>query len=149
MEQVVGCHWQPQVIGGKPMDAIKSVGSAMPDPIRESVSAAAQEAKASPAVPRTPELELPKKAVLAAPETTFDPKQMQARLQEAVDQLNEQLSRNDTALRFGIDNRISRFVVTVRSSESGEVVRQIPGEDILRVAHKIEDLKGILYSKDA
>jgi flagellar protein FlaG len=125
------------------MNEISRVGALPAETVRES-----GESRVTPGVRVNPDVALPKKAVLTAAETAFDPKQMKARLQEAVDQLNEQLSRNDTALRFGIDNRIDRMVVTVRSSGTGEVVRQIPAEEILRVAHKIEDLKGILYDKN-
>jgi len=38
-------------------------------------------------------------------------------------------------------------VIRVRNLSTGEEVRQIPTEDVLRMAHKIDDLKGILYNK--
>jgi flagellar protein FlaG len=38
----------------------------------------------------------------------------------------------------------NKVVVTVKSRESGEVVRQIPSEVALRVAHNLEDMKGLL-----
>jgi uncharacterized FlaG/YvyC family protein len=37
----------------------------------------------------------------------------------------------------------------VRNTSTGEVVRQIPSEDVLRVAHKMDALRGILYNKAA
>jgi len=37
-------------------------------------------------------------------------------------------------------------VVTVRSAETGEVVRQIPNETVVKVAHNIEKMKGLLFS---
>jgi len=33
----------------------------------------------------------------------------------------------------------------VTSKQTGEVIRQIPGEAVLRVANSIESLKGILF----
>jgi len=39
--------------------------------------------------------------------------------------------------------------VTVRNKENGEVVRQIPGDEVLAVAHNIERLKGIIFSRNA
>ncbi len=77
----------------------------------------------------------------------FDPKQLRARVEEAIDRLNEQMVANGRDLRFSIDQRIDRTVVTVRSSASGEIVRQIPDEALLRVARSIEDLKGVLYNE--
>ena len=38
-------------------------------------------------------------------------------------------------------------VVTVVNKESGEVIRKIPGEAALRIAHSIESLKGVIYNK--
>ena len=48
-------------------------------------------------------------------------------------------------LGFSYDDRLNREIVTVRKEGSGEVVRQLPPEVVLRVAHSIEDLKGLLY----
>ena len=77
----------------------------------------------------------------------FDLKQLRSRVEEAIDRLNEQMAANGRDVRFSIDNRLDRTVVTVRSSDSGEIVRQIPDESLLRVARSIEDLKGILYNE--
>jgi uncharacterized FlaG/YvyC family protein len=35
--------------------------------------------------------------------------------------------------------------VTVKSTATGEVIRQIPSEAVLRVAHTFEALKGLLH----
>jgi flagellar protein FlaG len=72
---------------------------------------------------------------------------MRQRLQEAVDRLNEQMKSTGRDLAFGIDEQIDRSVITVKSSTSGELVRQIPGDDVLRVARSIEELKGVLYDE--
>ena len=31
------------------------------------------------------------------------------------------------------------MIVTIRDAETGEVIRQVPGEDALRIAQRIED----------
>ncbi len=84
----------------------------------------------------------------AAPKVDFDPKKMQQELEEAVERLNKMMESGKRGLGFSVDNQINVTVVTVKDSNTGEVVRQIPSEAVLRVAHRIEDLKGILYSKD-
>jgi uncharacterized FlaG/YvyC family protein len=38
-------------------------------------------------------------------------------------------------------------VIRVSNTATGEVIRQIPSEDVLRMAHQIDALKGILYNK--
>jgi hypothetical protein len=37
----------------------------------------------------------------------------------------------------------------VRSTDTGEVIRQIPNETVVRVAHNIEKVKGLLLNAKA
>jgi flagellar protein FlaG len=46
-----------------------------------------------------------------------------------------------------MDEEINRPVITVRNIETGEVVRQIPSEEIIRMAHSIEEGKGLLFNE--
>jgi len=87
------------------------------------------------------ELKAPEK-----PRLSLDVAEMQRNLREAIDRLNEQMQRNGRDLNFAIDRKVDRTVVTVRSAQTGEVVRQIPDEAVLRVAHNIEDIKGMLLN---
>jgi flagellar protein FlaG len=48
-----------------------------------------------------------------------------------------------------MDEALGRPVVTVRNTESGEVVRQIPNEVVVKVAHNIEAFKGLLHNGTA
>lgn len=82
-------------------------------------------------------------------ELAFDANEMQRNLDEAIARLNEQMVRNGRDLNFSVDKVVDRTVVTVRSSTTGEVVRQIPNDTVLKVAHNIEDIKGLLLNADA
>jgi len=44
---------------------------------------------------------------------------------------------------------LKRPVITVRNTNTGEVVRQIPTEEVIRVAHRMDALKGILFNKSS
>ena len=68
-------------------------------------------------------------------------------LKETVSRLNEHLQRSGRNLLFSVDDEIDRTVITVKNSQTGQVVRQIPDESLLRVAHSIEDLKGLLHNE--
>jgi flagellar protein FlaG len=81
------------------------------------------------------------------PEAAFDPAEMRQRLQAAVDRLNEQMRETGRDLAFGIDEQIDRSIIKVTNTTSGELVRQIPSDEVLRVARSIEDLKGVLYDE--
>ncbi len=72
-----------------------------------------------------------------------DHKETRRQLEEATEHLNQQMKRNSRDLSFSVDDVSNRVVVTVKNRE-GEVVRQIPNEVVLRVAHNMEDIKGLL-----
>jgi len=38
-------------------------------------------------------------------------------------------------------------VVTVRKADTGEVIRQIPNDVVVRMAHSIDALKGLMLDK--
>lgn len=77
----------------------------------------------------------------------FDAAQMRKEIEEAVERLNEQMRHEGRALAFSVDQKSSQTVITVKNSQTGEVVRQIPDETLLKVAHSLEDLKGLLYDE--
>ena len=63
-----------------------------------------------------------------------------------VSQLNQQMQLNNRNLGFTLDRRLNTPVITVTDKNTGDLVRQIPAESVLRVAHSIENLKGVLYN---
>jgi flagellar protein FlaG len=79
-------------------------------------------------------------------EINFDPVKSRQNLKEAVSALNEQMASTKTGLGFYIDESLNRPVVTVRNVNTGEVVRQIPNEVVIQVAHSIDELKGVLLN---
>ena len=70
---------------------------------------------------------------------------VQAKLDEIVSHLNVKMEVRDKSLNFSVDEVSNRVMVTVTDKVSGEVVRQVPSEAILKVAHNIEALKGVLF----
>ena len=101
---------------------------------------AAQTAAAA-AVPAVTPVE---KAPAVKVEPMVDPDEMRANLEAAIEKLNEQVERNGRGLNFAIDEKLNRPIITVRNTATGEVVRTIPNEVVIKVAHNIEDIKGLL-----
>lgn len=60
-------------------------------------------------------------------------------LEAAVETLNREISVVQRALQFSIDDGTGRTVVKVTDKESGEVVRQIPSEEVLALAKRISE----------
>ena len=77
----------------------------------------------------------------------FRTDEMRKNMKEAVTRLNEQMEGNGRHLRFSLDEDIHRAVITVKNRQTGEVVRQIPTEVAVKMAHSIEDLKGLLFDE--
>lgn len=66
-------------------------------------------------------------------------------LKEAAAQLTQTVEAKGIALSFSVDEASKRFVVQVKDSNTGEVIRHIPGEAVLRTAAHLESLKGVLF----
>ena len=110
------------------------------------------QAQAMGALAQRPQVTAPPKVQVAVPKAAdikYDASEIKQSLQDAVRILNEQVSSKSQGLGFSYDESIKSAVITVRNTNTGQVVRQIPGEDVLRMAHKLDQLKGILYNEKA
>lgn len=67
------------------------------------------------------------------------------RLKEISTSLNAEMEIRSKNLKFSVDDVTNRLLVIVSDKESGKVIRQIPSEAILKAAHSLEALKGLLY----
>jgi len=118
-------------------------------PIEPPVSRAAGVGVAQAAAPE-PAPAAAQKAVITPPERTkvkMDSETMRKNLQEAINRINEMVRDGGRGLNFSLDEKLGRPIVMVRNLESGEVIRQIPNEVVVKVAHSIEDLKGMLHNE--
>ncbi|WP_300554727.1 flagellar protein FlaG [Limnohabitans sp. Rim8] len=90
------------------------------------------------------------KVELKAPEKVdlgYNSEEMRKSIQQAIENLNQQLKDNGRGLSFQMDETINRPIITVRNIHTGEVVRQIPNEEVVRMAHSIEEGKGLLFNE--
>jgi flagellar protein FlaG len=78
-----------------------------------------------------------------AVENKPDPQEARRALKEATEHLNKQMTQNQRNLSFSVDDVSNKIVVTVKNTQNGEVVRQIPSEVALRVANNLENMKGL------
>jgi flagellar protein FlaG len=71
-------------------------------------------------------------------------------VKQAVSRLNDFVQNLRRDLQFRVDEGSDRVVVTVLDSESGEVIRQIPSEEVLAVARSLEQAQqGLLLNEKA
>ena len=70
------------------------------------------------------------------------------RIREKVQELEAALPKTSNSLMFQVDEVLNRPVITVVDKNSGEVVRTLPSDEVLRVVHNIDKMKGILFEDD-
>lgn len=74
---------------------------------------------------------------------------LSTKLEEAIKILNDSLARAPTKARITHDDELNRYVVRIADADSGEVIKEIPSDELLRFARHLEKLKGILFDKRA
>ena len=74
---------------------------------------------------------------------------IQEELDKALETLNENASVAKRSLGFSYDDSLNRAIVRVTNLESGEVIRQIPHEVVIRVAKSIASFKGSMIDERA
>ena len=77
-----------------------------------------------------------------------DQEAVKERLESSVSQLKDLVQSVQRDLQFSIDDYSGRTVITVLDSNTAEIIRQIPSEEVLALAKNIESLKGVLFSAE-
>lgn len=80
-----------------------------------------------------------------APTADIDPERV-AEAARKVEELFQSVRRN---LQFRDDPTSGRMIVSVIDADSGEIIRQIPPEQMLRMAANLERLNGLLLGERA
>ncbi|MGK8479142.1 flagellar protein FlaG [Stutzerimonas stutzeri] len=68
---------------------------------------------------------------------------------EAVERIRTQVQGLQRDLNFSVDDSTGQVVVQVLDGDSGNVVRQIPSEDILRLAERLDEMRSLLFEAKA
>jgi flagellar protein FlaG len=72
---------------------------------------------------------------------------VRAELQEAVGVANEKLLQRGQKLDIGVDEESGTIVIRVSDQKTGEMIRQMPSEEALRITRSIDRLTGILVDQ--
>jgi flagellar protein FlaG len=99
------------------------------------------------AVVAAPSME-PRAAVVTHQTQQASAEESRQALRAALKDLNNEMSQSQKGLHFSLDERLGRSIITVENAKTGNVIRQIPDPAALKVAHNIEQLKGVLLDED-
>ena len=71
-----------------------------------------------------------------------------AALSKAVEELNRYVAGSRTDLQFAVDHDAGRLVVSIIDAENGQVLRQMPSVEALRIARYLEhDRLGLIRQR--
>lgn len=70
-------------------------------------------------------------------------------LQEAVANMQDFTQNIQRSLSFSINENTGRTVVEVTDKATGEVIRQLPTEEALRLAESLEEMRSLLFTAQA
>jgi flagellar protein FlaG len=71
------------------------------------------------------------------------------KIESVTRQIDSFLRSINRSLDFRLDEATGQMVVTLRDSSTGEVIRQIPGEEALRIAARIESGLSLMLDEQA
>lgn len=91
--------------------------------------------------------ELASKAAVGRQESLNSINEVTEELRDAINTLNAALEKTKTRAIITRDEEINRFIVRIADQESGEIVREIPSEAILKFARNLQELKGLIFDK--
>lgn len=77
----------------------------------------------------------------------FPQKLFKEDVEKEVNNLNEKLEGMNRSIRFTIDEDSKEIIVKVVDKISGEVISQIPPEEMIRLKERIDEMAGLLVEK--
>ncbi len=72
-----------------------------------------------------------------------------AELEKLSDKLNEQMKSLQASIKFGFSNEIDVLYIKVIDEKTGEVIRQIPSEEAMRLQEYFKNAVGLLFNKES
>jgi flagellar protein FlaG len=117
------------------------IGDAMVDVEMKAQRAADQERRA-----------VPKAAAAQAPAVEKGGKHLPPeipKIESVTRQIDSFLRSINRSLDFRLDDATGQMVVTLRDASTGEVIRQVPGEEALRIAQRIENGLSLMLDEQA
>lgn len=81
-------------------------------------------------------------------EQNKDQPKIEAIVENTAERLNEVAQSIQRELQFSVDKESGDTIIRVLDTETMEVIRQIPSEEVMALRENIESMKGILFSAE-
>ena len=123
------------------IDTIQNISQSVgPDPVLKGPSHAQREERNEPTA-AVPVHSADPAGVLAAGSS-----EDVVRVVQEINNMVHQVS--GTKISFDVDAQTGRAVVKVLNKETGDVIRQLPTEELLNLVFKMEQLSGLIFSQE-
>jgi flagellar protein FlaG len=70
-------------------------------------------------------------------------------ISSAVSEINNFFQMAQRSLSFSLDESSGKMVMQIIDTETQEMIRQIPSEDVLKLAKHLDELTGVLFKAQA
>lgn len=77
------------------------------------------------------------------------PEPTREKVESAVNRIQEAMDTVKRNVNFSLEDDSGRIVVKVTDASSGEVIRQMPSEEALRLAENLEQVRNLMFSAEA
>ena len=68
-------------------------------------------------------------------------------LSQSIQKLTDQIQKFNRDLQFVADEATGKRIVKVIDSNTGNVIRQIPPEEVLKIMQNIDNMSGLIFNK--
>lgn len=68
---------------------------------------------------------------------------------EAVSNINNFFQMSKRSMQFSINEDTGKMVIEIKDEKTGDIIRQIPSEEVLQLEKKLGEVEGLLFSKKA
>ena len=133
MSQVAITNSAPQTVVTAPMHSVGSIPEHMSQPVRTDAEVVAKAASTEFKPSGVNEVTQPTREVVA-------------KAAQQIQSFVQSMGRN---LSFSVDSTTGYHIVRVTNPETGEVVRQLPTEELIRIAQSFEQLNAALVHQKA
>ncbi|PAU54360.1 flagellar protein FlaG [Pseudomonas indica] len=113
----------------------------VPRSTQPTVSSTAREAASKPAEPTVAST----KATEAERDGSVAAGVSRGQLEDAVSSIQEFVQSVRRDINFSLDDGSGRIVVKVTDAASGDVIRQIPSEEALKLAESLSEMRSLLF----
>lgn len=90
-----------------------------------------------------------RQASSASPAASLTAEQSREPVEEAISSIKQFAQSIQRNLNFALDESSGKVVVKVTDAVSGDVIRQMPSEDALRLAESLDEARSLLFKAEA